>query len=68
MPVSTEYAAALLFFRYPSILHIGGKFYILSGISKLFKENVSYWLRVFFSETLKTEIIIEPFSSSIIVS
>ena len=38
------------------------KFYILSGISRLFKENVSYCVRVFFSETYKTEIIIEPFS------
>ena len=29
---------------------------------RLFKEDVSYWLCVFFPETLKTEIIIEPFS------
>ena len=36
-------------------------------IGTLFKENVTYWHDVFFSETFKTEIIIKPFFFSLIL-
>ena len=37
------------------------------AIGALFKENVTYWHDVFFSETFKTEIIIKPFFFSLIL-
>ena len=37
------------------------KNYTLRYISALFKENITYWHDAFFSEILKTEIIIKTF-------